>query len=273
MSRVTADAMYLPDGDGFVATLATQGGWNPAHQHGSPSQALLARAVERTPSLVPMQVVRLTHDLFRAVPIGPRLTVSTEIVREGKRIQVVEAIMCDGATEIARTRALRLREEDVTGVPGMVSAPDLAPELPAARSLETAYLDTAAGSRPGFLDGMELRQFTLGTSAGDFQDWGYWVRMLLPLVPDETPSPLVRLSIAGDFNNMINATFDARHVTAINPDLNLHVLKLPVGEWIAMIGESRLGLATGVGVSTGRLIDEDGSVVGLASNCQLIQPR
>jgi hypothetical protein len=271
MADVTYPALYLPDGDGYVATLATQGGWNPAHQHGSPSQALLARAVEQTPSLVPMQVVRLTHDLFRAVPIGPRLTVSTEIVRDGKRIQVVEAVMRDGDLEIARTRALRLRIEDLTGLPGLPPVPDLLPSLPSPQSLETAYMNTPAGSRPGFLDGMELRRFPV--PEGPEGSFGFWVRLLVPLVPDEVPTPLVRLSIAGDFCNMIGAVYDATHLTAINPDLNVHVLGLPAGEWVAVTGDTRIGLATGMGLSGGYLRDEDGSVVGLVSNCQLIQRR
>jgi hypothetical protein len=71
---------------------------------------------------------------------------------------------------------------------------------------------------------------------------------------------------------MIGATFDARKITAINPDLNVHVLRQPVGEWIAVLGDSRLALATGVGVSTAELRDADG-VCALASNCQIIQRR
>jgi hypothetical protein len=132
-------------------------------------------------------------------------------------------------------------------------------------------MNTAAGSRPGFLDGMELRRFPIPD--GPEGSFGYWVRMLVPLLPDETPSPLVRLSIAGDFCNMIGAVYDATHLTAINPDLNVHVLKLPVGEWIAVAGDTRIALATGRGLSEAYLRDEDGSVVGVASNCQLIQRR
>src|ERR1700709_2055766 len=89
-------ALYLPDGDGFVATLRTQGGWDPAHQHGGPVQALMAREVELFPSLVPMQVARLTHALFRPVPIGVRLTVNVDVAREGKRIQVLDAVLRAG---------------------------------------------------------------------------------------------------------------------------------------------------------------------------------
>ena len=34
----SVDALYLRDGDGFVGTLLSQGGWHPEHQHGGPVQ-------------------------------------------------------------------------------------------------------------------------------------------------------------------------------------------------------------------------------------------
>jgi hypothetical protein len=263
-------ALYLPDGDGFVATLRTQGGWDPEAQHGGPVQALLARAVEHTPTLVPMQVVRLTHDLIRPVPIGKKLTVTTEIIREGKRIQLVDAVLRHGDVEHARLRALRLRDEDLSDVPGMHNTiDDRVTEPQWVDDLEPAYLSGRAGM-PGFLEGMELRRFQHpGAAEGVF---GYWVRLLGPLVAGEPTTPLQQLSCVGDFANMIGATFDASVISAINPDLNLHVLRLPVGEWIAVLGDSRLALESGSGISTAQLRDRDG-VCALAANSQLFQRR
>lgn len=264
-------ALYLPDGDGFIATLRTQGGWDPRHQHGGPVQALMARAVESFPSLVPMQVARLTHDLFRPVPIGPRLTVSVELLREGKRIQLLETVLRVGDVEHARCRALRLREEDLTDVPaGFVGTAGDGESPIWAEDLPPSNMGTGEGLRPGFLDGMELRRFPLpGGPEGSF---GYWVRVLVPVVAGEQSTPLQRLSVAGDFANMIGTTFDAKRVSAINPDLNVHVLRLPQDDWIAVMGESRVELGNGVGVSTAQLRDRRG-ICALAANCQLIQRR
>ena len=262
-------ALYFPDGEGYVATLRTQGGWNPEHQHGGPVQALLARAVEQTPTLVPMSVTRLTHDLFRPVPIGPRLTVSTEIVREGKKIQVVDAVLRVGEVEHARTRALRLRDDDLSDLPGMLDAADPGPELPWAEELEATWLRGIAGL-PGFLDAIELRRFP-GPAAPKAS------------TPPGCASPnrsfparrrrrCSSLSVAADFTNLIGATFDAHKVTGINPDLNLHLVRPPRDDWIAVVGESRLGLTTGIGVSQAQLHDRSG-VCAVASNSSLIQRR
>lgn len=263
-------ALYFPDGDGFVATLRTQGGWHPQQQHGGPVQALLARAVESTPSLVPMQVARLTHDLIRPVPIGPRLTVSAQVLREGKRIQLVDAVMRVGDVEHARTRALRLRDDDMSGVRGMgPEPPDADSDLPWAEELPTADFG-GAKNLPGFMEGIELRRFPRPNAPEGMH--GYWVGLRGPLIAGEPTTPLQLLSVAADFANMIGRSVDSTRTTTINPDLNVHVLRQPEDDWVGIVGETRLGLATGVGVSTAHLRDRRG-VCGLASNCQLVQHR
>ncbi len=272
-------ALYLPDGDGFIGTLRTQGGWHPNQQHGGPVQALMARAIEAFPALVPMQVSRLTHDLFRPVPIGPRLTIEVDVLREGKRIQLLEAVLRVGDVEHVRTRALRLRDGDMSAVGergiGMGDDPAdvTAPTVPWAEELaDTDFSGTA--NVPGFMEGMSLRRILRaaadGAETGDFNGW--WIRLRGPLVAGESPTPLQRLSVTGDFANMIGRMFDARNVSAINPDLNLHVLRLPVGEWVAVVGETRLALPTGQGVSTAQLRDRDG-ICGMAANSVLLQYR
>ena len=262
-------ALYLPDGDGFVATLRTQGGWDPNHQHGGPVQALLTRAVEHTPTLAPMQIARLTHDLIRPVPIGPRLRVDVQIIREGKRIQLLDAVLRVGDVEHARLRALRLRVEDMSGTASIHDTVGRGTDPAWPEELPTDAFGIAEGL-PGFLEGMELRRFP--RPGGTEGVHGYWIRIRGPLIAGEVATPLQRLGVAADFTNMIGVTFDARRVSAINPDLNVHVLREPEGEWIAVVGDSRLALATGMGVSTAELRDR-GGVCALASNCQLIQRR
>ena len=63
--------MFVPEDDGVVvATMLTQGPWDPNSQYGGTPAALLTWAVERVPTLVPMRIARITVDMHRRVPLG-----------------------------------------------------------------------------------------------------------------------------------------------------------------------------------------------------------
>jgi hypothetical protein len=269
---VTApEAFYLPSGDGFVGTSATQGGWDPTAQHGGPVEGLLARTIERTPTLVPMDVVRITFDLIRPVPIGPRLDLATRIVREGKKIQLVEAVMTSDGTELVRAVALRLRRDDLSARRDMpVSTPiDDNVELPGPDDVQP-IVPWDVSNRPGFLQGVELRRFQRpGAPEGVT---AYWTRVKLPLLPDEPASALVRLAIAGDFVNNIGVLIETATFTAINPDVTLQVLRTPTSEWIALVGETRFDLTAGYGLCSAQLRDLDG-VCAVGTTSTLVQVR
>src|SRR5687768_16626066 len=101
MTQASEDpvALYVPDGDRFVPTVATIGPWDRKAQHGGPAAALLARAVELVEAPVPQQVTRLTYDLWRPVPLAP-LAIRTTVVRPGKRVSVVEAALVADDMEV-----------------------------------------------------------------------------------------------------------------------------------------------------------------------------
>lgn len=261
------EALYLPDGDDFVGTVLTQGGWHPEHQHGGPVQALLARCLEAVPTLTPMQVTRFTFDMIRPVPIGPRLDVATRVVREGKKIQLVEAILRVGDVEHVRGTALRLRTDDVTGVP-LPASTTIDRELPPPDDFAPVYRDLAHS--PGFLEGIQMRRFPVpGTAEGVF---GYWIHLGPPLVAGEETRPLSRLTVAGDFTNGIGVLVDATALSMINADVSVQVLRPPVGAWVAVLGDTRFALDRGVGISVAELHDTNG-VCAIATTSQLVQRR
>jgi hypothetical protein len=116
------EAIYRVDGASrggatSVETSAFAGGpWDPKLQHGAAPSSLICWAVERLPSPVPMRVARLTVDLMRPVPVAP-LTIETGILREGKKIQLVEVRLLANGTEVVRATALRIRRPIVEGEP------------------------------------------------------------------------------------------------------------------------------------------------------------
>src|SRR5947209_19167344 len=113
-----AEAFYIRDGDAFVGTACTQGAWAHGGQAGSAALALLGHVLEDVPTLTPMSLTRLTVDIVRPVPVGERLLVATEIIREGKKIQVVDLTVTAAEVVTTRARALRIRDLDVSTLAG-----------------------------------------------------------------------------------------------------------------------------------------------------------
>jgi hypothetical protein len=248
------EAIYTAEGPArFAPSELARGPWDPGAQHGGAPAALLARAVEQAESSVAMDVVRVTYEFLRPVPLAP-LDLRTRILRDGRRVQLVEASLHAEQQEVARASALRIRSDDVP-------APAAEPEPPVHGGPQTStpiHMPAfEAGPTMFARDGMEVR-----FAAGAFADVGpafAWFRLRVPLVAGETPSALQRLAAAGDFGNGIaTAVSWATHVF-INPDLTLYVERLPEGEWVGLDARTRVGTA-GTGVSDSVLYDERGRV-------------
>ena len=94
------DAIFRVDGTRVIPSPNAAGPLDPTMQHGSAPAALVAWAAEAIPAPQPMQVARLTIDLMRPVPLTP-LTVETEILRAGRKMQVCEVrLLADGVTVV-----------------------------------------------------------------------------------------------------------------------------------------------------------------------------
>lgn len=64
---------YVYEVDGYIAHTqpCAAGSWDPSMQHGGAPAAPIAWAIERMPTRDPMQVVRMTLDLLRPIPVAP----------------------------------------------------------------------------------------------------------------------------------------------------------------------------------------------------------
>ena len=104
--------------DVYVSTPLANAGWYDEGQHGGAFAALVVGHVERNvPTLAPMEVSRLTVELFRVVPLVP-LRIETEVVREGKRIQNVVARVFgpdEAILSVATVQRLRVADLPMTG--------------------------------------------------------------------------------------------------------------------------------------------------------------
>ena len=256
------ESFYEPDGDRYLSTGLTRGPWDPEAQHAGPPAALLAREVERLEDAESFHVARITFEILRSVPVAP-LSVEARITRPGRRVQLVDATLADEEGEVMRATAWRLRTETV-------ELPDLprAPAPPGPEEGEPGEFPDV-GYDVGYQRAMESR-FVKGA----FMEPGpatVWMRMRVPLVAGEDPSPLQRVLAAADSGNGVSATLDWRRFLFINVDLSVHLERMPVGEWVCLDAVT-LPQPNGVGLADTLLFDAEGRI-GRALQSLLVAER
>jgi hypothetical protein len=267
---VTEPIFHRRDG-GYVPTAHARGPWDAQALHGGAPAALVAQAVERAEPAEGMAVVRLTYEFLGAVPMAP-LEVDAQVVRPGRRLQLVEAELRAGGTAVLRTRAVRLRRGHVDlPAGGTGDEPDDRPPGGAPGEAASSPFPVPAGeAEEGFhRTGMEIR-FAGGTGFGPGPALA-WFRLARPLVDDRPPTPLARVAAAADFGNGVSRVLDFERYLFVNTDLTVHVHREPAGEWVLLDARTRVE-ATGAGLAASRLFDERGPI-GLAAQSLFVAPR
>ena len=274
MTSAPTEPIFQRDGHTFLATALARGPWDPTSAHGGAPAALLAGAIDATPSLAPMQGVRLTYDLVRPVPLSTPLHLDVEVVREGRRIQVVDAaltVAADG-TELVRCRGLRIRTTDDLQLPD--DRPRAAEPLAALPETLPRLAPTAGLDDEGFWTAVDVR--LVSGRLGDPGVGRGWFRVVAPLTDatdDHAPrlTPLARVAACGDFGNGIGAPLPMGPFRYVNPDLTIDLHRLPVDEWVSLEASS-VAEPHGVGLTTGILGDREG-VLGTSLQSLFIDRR
>jgi hypothetical protein len=257
------DAFYEPDGKSYRASELTRGPWDPDAQHAGPPAGLIARELERLEG--GGLVGRITFEILRSVPIAT-LAVDARVVKPGRRVELCEATLSDERGALIRATAWRLRTDPVELPPDIRGLEDDGPPGPEDAE-EGDFFPT--GQDVGYHTAMEYR-FVRGA----FMEAGpatVWMRMRVPLVTDEEPSPLVRVMVAGDSGNGVSAALDWREYLFINVDLTVHLHRYPAGEWVCL-DSLTLPERSGVGLADTLLRDERGRI-GRAAQTLLVDRR
>lgn len=255
------DAFYLPLGDDrWSSTVHTTGPWDPRFQHGGPPAALLGRAIEACAPRDDVLVARMTVEILGPVPVG-EVEVRARVLRPGRSVELVEAVLRADGREAARAAAWRVRR---TAQEGIASRSEPAPPLP-----DSALEVPAGGWVDGYLSAVEWR-----FAAGRFDVPGpatVWSRLKHPLVPDEEPSPLQRVLAVADSGNGLSSELDLTAWHFINPELTVHLHREAVGEWVCVAAQTAIS-SGGAGLATTVLHDLDGPL-GVGAQSLLVAPR
>jgi hypothetical protein len=123
------DAIFRVDGDRVHVSPNAAGPWDSRMQHGSAPAALAVWAAEAIPTKVAMRIGRVTVDLMRPVPLAA-LTLRTEVLREGRKIQLCAVRLYADDIVVAAASVLKVRAQPQVLPPGIadrsvgVSGPD-----------------------------------------------------------------------------------------------------------------------------------------------------
>jgi len=173
--------------------------------------------------------------------------ITTTAIRQGRKVQVVDALMrCDGH-EVGRVTALLLATSEQP--PGDIWRPTAAawpdPEDVAPPADATGGADDA-----GWLFRVAQGGFQTGEQSR------VWTNDTLELVAGEAMSPLVRAAVSGDIACPL-ANSGTEGLFYINADYTMLMSRYPVGDWIGIEVAPQLQ-ADGISIAPATLVDQTG---------------
>ncbi len=240
---------FFRDGNLYLPTRMARGGWGPSIS-GHVVGALLGWAAERAVDDAHLQPARLTVDLPRPTALEP-LEVHTRVHHDRKRLRLVEAVLIQDGSPVARGSALFLRrgpqpDGDVWSqpvqMPPVPLGTDGAPSTLFMRTYgwgsEVQNPDPDWPREPG-------RKYT-------------WLHETRSLIDGEPLTAFTRAAMAGDITASL-ANWGTSGLQFINADYTVILSRLPEGPHLGLASlthSSHQGVATGSAV----LVDPHGPI-------------
>ena len=257
------EAIFVPDGEWMIPQQNACGPWFDGVQHGGSVSGLFARAIERVESDSEMFTTRISIDMSRRVPMGPT-KVTVAVVRNGRRVQSLEAAYNVADEVVARATATRIRvDEDLASE--TIGVGPRAEDMPPKQPEEVPELTAI------FVGFDFVRNFTMHREDVGVGKALSWARLDRPFVAGEENTSLIRLAAVADMIPSANSVLDHRKYLSVNPDLNIAISRLPESDWIGSLAVVRTA-RRGVGQTDAQLYDQRG-VVGRSIKSLLIDVR
>lgn len=247
----TPNAYFTPLGEHhYQPTEHTGGAWRDDEQHLAPVAGLATHHLEQWRQANTDPTLAFSRITFEVLGQIPRETValSTEVIRPGRTIELVESTAVIGGRAVIRARGWLLQTSDTAGVAGDEFAPMPAPET----GVERPLLDRWSG---GFIRSLRCR-FLEEPRPGRGRAW---LTTDLSLVDGEPATPLAEFVKLIDTANGIAARENVDQWMYPNVDLTLHLFRGPRGPWVGL--DTRVAFGPGgIGLTSSVLHDLDGPV-------------
>lgn len=254
-------AFYEPDGTGgFLPRSEARSPWSPEMMHGRLLAGLAALRVEQNEMPDGFRPARLTIDLFRS-PTMETVTTKHTVVREGRRIRVVQVDLAVGNQDVARANVVLMRTS---------AHPE--GEVWNRETWRVPHPNTIASptvSLTQSISSLDVRAID-GQGMGSAGQRRVWMRDLRPLVEGQATTPFARASMAADMASPLGNSGPSG-LAFINADITVYLGRMPVGEWIGLEVGAHIG-ADGIAVSRSDLFDLEGGF-GFTDVCAVATPR
>lgn len=243
--------MFTLEGEQLVPTDVARSMWSKDQIHGVAISGALSRGLEKQLAEIDrtdLHPARYTVDLFQPARMAP-CTVRTEVVREGKRICLIDAFLMQGDDRVARASCIfLLPTESPTGVVWTPEDHPVPPPEDVAPASEEPRVPFFASDAPW------SQKFPDHQNSGRKQTW----QTGIPIVAGEEATPFQSAASIADATSMV-VNWGTEGVQYINTDITLALARPPVGREIGLLATDRVEV-DGVAVGTVEVFDRAGSL-------------
>lgn len=244
-------SLFELDGDALVPTGIARSMWSENQMHGVAISGALARTIEACvvgAGREDLRPARVTVDLFRPATMDP-CKVTAEIVREGKRICLVDAMLTQDGVRVARASAIFLKpsasaEGEVWTPEDGASAPPL-DLVPASEQPRPPYFHSENGWSQTFSEHQNGSRKASWNTA-------------LSVVAGEQVTPFQGVAAMADGASLVTNWGD-RGVEYINTDITLALARMPQGLEVGLVAVDRVE-QDGIAVGTAAVFDRAGQL-------------
>ena len=244
-----AISFFTHDADVLVPTDAARSLWSADQMYGVAVSGAMARAIETMVGAElrnDLRPARYTLDMFRPAMMSP-FVIETTIVREGRRICLVDAVLVQAGQPKARASTIFLKPGEEPD--GEVWQPSDNPSAPGGVPLLSAPTGAwYASEKPWSQD------FADHQNGGRKQTWQHGV----PIVAGEDPTPFQSVASIADATSAV-CNWGSKGVQFINTDITLSLSRLPRTAELGLRAE-RWSSHDGIAVGVATVFDRDGVI-------------
>jgi acyl-coenzyme A thioesterase PaaI-like protein len=253
--EITSASLAIPKGGStYELTGMARGPWQADAAHGGAPAVLMVREAETHSDEGEMRLLSLSSTFYGPVLLG-EIEIESEVVKPGRRQKVVAVKLTSNGRVAIEGRAILIRVADI-------ELPDSVEPI----EVTLASVDEAEEVRRGlWFPGEEIAFHrtanTVKVVEGGPESVNHtgaaWFHLDCHVVPGETVTPAQRAAAAADFGNGLAHPVAFGEYLFVNCDLNVSLLREPVGEWIGIVSRTDVD-RVGSGITVTELHDTAG---------------